>query len=74
MEQIESINANEHICKIIFHGTVAVYAFSLMNGREWVPWYLGGANNIEKLCYDYPFTELEPEIYTFMLIALGQPL
>ena len=34
----------EHICKIVFHTAAAVYAFMVMRGRLWVPWYLGGAD------------------------------
>ena len=61
----------EHICKVIFHGSFAVYAYTVFSGKEWVPWYLGGLNNIHKLCQDYPFTELDPKIYMFMLVSLG---
>ena len=62
MAQIENINAIDHICKSLLHVTFAAYAFKVFHGKEWVPWYLGGADNMQKLCHDYPFTELDPKI------------
>ena len=71
MAKVEGTIAIEHICKVIFHGSFAVYAYTVFSGKEWVPWYLGGSNDIRKLCEDYPFTELDPKIYMFMLVSLG---
>lgn len=59
---------------MIFHTTVFVYAVSILHKKEWLPWFLGGADDTRKFVFDYPFTELDPECYMFMLITLGQPL
>ena len=52
----ESTVAVEHICKFVFHVTASTYAWSVMQGRPWVPWYLGGADSLKAYCLDYPFT------------------
>ena len=56
MAERENRLAIEHICKLVFHTAAAVYAFMVMRGRPWVPWYLGGADDIKALHLDYPFT------------------
>lgn len=71
MKKINSENAVVHIDGTIVNLILTLHGYYAMNGKEWVPWYLGGANNMEKLSHDYPFTELHPEVYTFMLVALG---
>ena len=73
MAEIENKIAIEHICKILFHGTVAVYSYMVFRGRPWVPWYLGGEDDNKAFCLDYPFTLQDRQLYYFMLLTLGQP-
>ena len=56
MAEHEKRVAVEHICKIICHAVSSTYAFMVMRGRPWVPWYLGGEDSLKAYCLDYPFT------------------
>ena len=54
--EIENRVAVEHICKIVFHCLITLYGFIVMIDKPWLPWYLGGAQNIKLLYFDWPFT------------------
>ena len=52
----ENTVAVEHICKVVCHTVATTYAWTVMQGRPWVPWYLGGADSIKAYSLDFPFT------------------
>ena len=59
---------------MLCHILISIYGFIVMIDKPWLPWYLAGEHNIKMLCFDYPFTWVDPELYTFILVALGQPI
>ena len=74
MAEIENRVAITQSCKVFFHSVISIYSFMVFHGKSWVPWYLGGENDIKALVLDFPFTPLDKQVYYFMLIALGQPI
>ena len=48
--------ASEQFGKLLVICFVAFYGLIVMQGKPWLPWYLGGEHNIKMLCFDSPFT------------------
>ena len=59
---------------MLVHVFLAVGAFYIISGKYWQPWYLGGTGDDTKTFDNIPYIAVEPEVYYFMMIALGQPL
>jgi hypothetical protein len=72
--RLKARKSSSKLHSTLWHTFASVYAWTVIRGQVWLPWYLGGEGELVNGFANMPFQTIDQSIYMFALITLGNPL